>query len=281
MAIMRYSLLSRFKGTLLGMTLGEMYASRQSPQSIEMGDRFSHLTLSCARSLLNCSNINEIPGISLEPTSDRALAIAIPIALLAHESQTKLRERLDLAIAPSLETTQSSALAIAHLISRSLSQKPETDEIIPKICQLISSETSDLIPQLEQVQSWLETKVSLEQVRRHASSYKQGVISSAMYSFLSTPSDYVLTVRRAFYLGGDRPLVCALAGALAGARNSWLGIPISWRFWIDAERELEIEQLSQHLLADWSGVYQTSVHGSIARQAIAAPQIMSSRRDRD
>ncbi|PSB01133.1 ADP-ribosylglycohydrolase family protein [Merismopedia glauca] len=294
---MRYSLLSRFKGTLLGMMLAEVYASQHLPKSTQMSDRLSHLTQFSARQFINFAKIENIPDDieqstklnSLEPKIYPALAIAIPIALLAHEQEAKLLEQLGLAVTtnPTLQTSWEGMLAISYVISQALTERLQTEQLISKICHFLRDNSAELIEELNQVQSWLETPASLEKVRRHSRNFNHGAISLAIYSFLGTPEDYILTVQRAFHLSDDPFLTCALAGAISGAYNGVGSIPVSWYLWLDPHQEEEIEQLSAQLLASWSGVYQPHGTASISTSlmprrgsyAIAAPQVMC-RRDR-
>jgi hypothetical protein len=321
---MRYSLLSRFQGTLLGMFVAEAYALRHLSQSTQMSHSLSQLTKSTSCQLLNFANIEEIIETqlnSLEPKIHTALAIAIPIALLNHEQLGKRQELLHLAVTidPTLETFWESMLAIGHLISQALTEKLEPAGFIAQMCNFGWESSEKSLRELESIQSWLETSATLDKVRRHSHQLETDITSLAIYSFLSTPEDYAVTVQRAFHLTDKRNLyldgkvgkqnpsfdklsyqskiqnpkseddpvsICALAGAISGAYNGFGSIPVNWRLWLDVELESEIEQLSQQLLAAWSGVYQPQTqaridtNGKLRRgsYAIAAPQVMSGRR---
>jgi hypothetical protein len=311
---MRYSLLSRFQGTLLGMFVAEAYALRHLPQSQKTSNSLSQLTKSTSCQLLNFANIEDILETqlnSLEPKIHTALAIAIPIALLNHEQLAKRQEQLSLAVTidPTLQTFWEGMLAISHLISQAFTEKLEPKRFIAQMCNFDVENCRKSLRQLESVQSWLEASATLDKVRRRSYQLETDITSLAIYSFLSTPEDYVVTVQRAFHLTNDRKEVanlsfdreagqenpksdddpvslCALAGALSGAYNGFGSIPATWRLCLDIELESEIEQLSQQLLAAWSGVYQPQsqarieTNGKLRRgsYAIAAPQVMSGRR---
>jgi hypothetical protein len=290
---MRYSLLNRLQGTLLGMVLAEVFAREQIPQlkSDRWHNCLSYFTQSSTRQLINFAKIEIIPERdelnsikSLEPNIYQALAIAVPTALLNHEQETQLVEQLRLAVTtnPTLQTSWEGMLVIGYLISQSLTEKLKPKQIISQICNFLPENAVKLIQELEQVQSWINTSATLEKVYRHSCQLEVNSVSLAIYSFLSTPEDYVLTVQRALHLGNDPFLICALAGALSGAYNGFGSIPVSWYLGLDSESELEIEQLSQQILATWSGVYQpqTETTGKqlCASYAIAAPQVMSGRR---
>lgn len=265
------------------MAVAEAYARGNLPQSSKAMTPLSSFTLNTARQLVNGSGIHGDTYANLVSETDMncAMAIALPIALLTHESHSKFIAELNLiAIA---QTHWEAMLVMGGTIHQCIADKWHTQQFIPNTYHLIPQEYSDLIESLAKVQSGLEADLSLNLIRRHQP-YQDLVFP--IYSFLTTPKDYVLTVKRALYLG-ESAAACALAGALSGTYNGSSSIPVSWRLQLDASVEAEIERLSGQLLATWSGVYQPHDRGKIETggtlvdsdyTTIAAPQVMSSRR---
>lgn len=113
--------------------------------------------------------------------------------------------------------------------------------------------------------------------QRASSSFPLSPLDSmplALYSFLSTPEDFRLSLLRAAQSQHHPQLTCALTGILSGSYNGMAGLPPNWChrlnyssssflpqatsplsvLW-DVSSNTQIFQLASQLLAVWSGVY--------------------------
>lgn len=229
-----------------------------------------------------------------------ALGAIAPVACFYHENRILLEQHIT-----SLAHTYHfppevtlSARVLGELLGLILREQLEPLSVLPNVIEQLtrsenadSGETQPVLLQLSQVQTLIEQGTTLE-----ASLYQliSGPTDSlpmalACYCFLSTPEDWRLVVLRAARSGKVPPLTCAIAGALAGAYNSVGGIPVSWRLKLrdlsshpealPKSHSSELFQLSHHLLAAWSGIYDLSAIASepLSESAIAAPQILRPR----
>lgn len=197
---MRYSLLSRFQGALLGAAVGEIIGAQSQGESMpdwqklwpgvgygmtsQMGQvaaAWGSLGLASAQSLIQYGRLDvenwkqscivAIPGIVTKGEGWAGVAIAtLPVALFFHEDEAKLRIMLQQATqgwenAPVLE----GALAIGYAIAQSLTEKLNPDTLIPQTIAYIqdsfvggTSENGVLVQQLALVQSLLKEGASLE-----------------------------------------------------------------------------------------------------------------------
>jgi hypothetical protein len=115
---------------------------------------------------------------------------------------------------------------------------------------------------------------------------------------MSTIEDFRLSVLRALQNSHRSPEISAITGALSGAYNSAVGIPISWQVMLVQANSTEgqvsssrrMVELADALAAVWSGVYdlalcpdEVSEEGSalaphlVSLQATAAPRVIKSR----
>lgn len=316
---MRYSLLSRFQGALLGSFMGEILVrvgcqnpsfggvlltppkreETQTHQQLSIGNQVATWG---TESLIRCGRLNledwrrlweKTPSsLCLEsvPSMNESALATLPIALFFHEDELKLRQQL--LTYQDLWQHQSEAsegvLAIAYAISVALREQLDCATLIPRIQLYLGTSQSPLMRQLEQVQMLLNKGAGLEttltQLRREAQMRGEPLgrahtsISLAFYCFLSTPEDFRLAVSRAAQTCYQPQITAALTGALAGAYNSIIGIPVNWR--LTANRISSANQrlqLADRLLEVWAGVYDVSALGQGQPLAVAAPRVIQPR----
>jgi len=205
-------------------------------------------------------------------------------------------------------------LAIGYAIARALKEKLNPPSLIPETVTYLGVDTP-LTALLLQVQILLDRGASLEaavnqlcksavvqqrqQVQEERSETKLVSPSSflpiaiAFYCYLSTPEDLRLAVVRAARTGIEPQLTCSLVGAISGAYNSTVGIPLEWRLALGQNSEApeiaagrspllwgtasygEIMELAAHLLAIWSGAYHSLGEGkSLSYPVVAAPYVI-------
>ena len=202
---MRYSLISRFRGALLGSFVGEILVRAGCQERVLGGftlaapkpedaqtnptlSEWSQLATCGTESLIRCGALNledwwlfwgKTPsrGVlkSAGSSSESALA-TLPIALFFHEDQVKLRQQLLLCTQLWQHQPESSegVLAISYAISLALTEKLDVATLIPRTLGYVETSLTPLVQQLKQVQTLLEQGAGLEttltQLRRNAQS---------------------------------------------------------------------------------------------------------------
>lgn len=263
---MQYSLLSRFRGTLLGAAVGEAlaYSSGQSTlgwQDLGQGPRLglpqnesaplSQLVRLQAETLID-------GGLDLKYWARRdatspgllpaqVIAGTLPVILFFHEDEAKLGQK----VAQTTRLWQAptalryGTLALAYAIAQALGERLDPATLIAQTAaylrQLSCQQDRDdpelltLLVLLEQVQvhlaqgSGLETTLAqLLKLPAPAKSLSVA-IALAFYCFLSTPEDYRLAVTRAVRAAHQPQLTALVAAVLSGAHNSSAGVPPGWR----------------------------------------------------
>ncbi|MBD1899075.1 ADP-ribosylglycohydrolase family protein [Trichocoleus sp. DQ-A3] len=295
---MRYSLLSRFRGTLLGAAFGDFtpLSKKQSQQPTSWGK----MAVWGAESLIEQGKFDfadwrhltekflEIDASSANVPTPGAIIATLPIVLFSHEYKAKLRQNLEQVVSiwqdePEL---RDGALAVGYAIAQCLREKLNRATLIPKTLAFLADSQTPLVQQLEQVQILLAENASLELARTQLCRNPQPQstpIALGFYCFLSTLEDFRLSVARAARSGYQPPITCAIAGALSGAYNGTVGIPAGWRLsWNQPKwgitSDAQLFQLADNLLAVWSGVYDASTAKPVQQiSAVAAPHVIQRR----
>ena len=305
---MRYSLSSRFRGTLLGAVVG-MWDGKVGDKivtvysSLSLSTSWELLAVSSAQSLIRMGRFDlESWRDAMSSTLDRssnldsasrvyvkAIISTLPIILFYHENQIKLRQNLQnflATVGQDNPVSQDGALAVGYAIAVALTEKLHKATLIPQIIAFIGSETH-LTQQLAQVQTLLEQGAGLERAitRLSATAGLSTSIALAFYCFLSTIEDVRLSVMRATQCDRSQE-ISAITGALSGAYNSTSGISAPLRMALSGsytkslaawgmKSEAEMLKLSDSLVEVWSGVYEaTSPDDLTPVAAIAAPNVI-------
>lgn len=304
---MRYSLSSRFRGTLLGAVCGgNRCGSFIKSQQL---DGWGKMAVLGAESLIECGgfdlddwrirfNQETFSKNEIYQTSIKAVVATLPIALFFHENETKLRQNLQQVVeiwqddrsraALPYLLLRESALAVGYALAQSLTEQLKKATLIPRTIDFIGEPNSQLVKQLAQVQTLLEQGASLEKVVTHLQRNAQPSTSIALafYCFLSTLEDLSLSVMRANRNEYQLQSTSAIVGALSGAYNSIAGIPATWQMQLSRYNakplavwgmttKTEMLKLSDSLIAAWSGVYDPTYPTNMTPMlAIAAPRIM-------
>jgi hypothetical protein len=282
---MRYLVVSRLRGALVGGLLGETLTQIREPNK-QIHSHFAQSVVPGATSLIKLGKLDIDDWLELYqqkfPDLDQTTVIfaTIPISLFFHDNPVKLHQNLlrvskwhnDLVIRDSI-------LAIGYAIAQSLTETLQPRTLIPQIVAFIG-ETSNSLPQkLIKLHNLLEAKAGLERVQAELSRADKLTyeISLAIYYFLSTLEDFRLAVSRANHHHDswqqkpgilDSQTISVITGILSGTYNSSIGIPINWRVSLSSADTApgELSQISQMLkLADtlaavWSGVYDPTLN---------------------
>lgn len=317
---MRYSLCSRFRGTLLGAAVGEMQIRpqvqllnrgvEQPNWHVRANFQWGRLAVLGAQSLIRLGRFDlddwrdtfgkesVLNQFSASPEQDamnlvstKAIIATLPLALFYHENEIKLRQNVQQLMAVWQDesiVTMDGALAIGYAIAMSLTEKLNADSLIPETIAFLGSHTQ-LAQHLAQVQTLLKQGASLERATAELvrDAQPSTPIALAFYCFLSTLEDLRLSITRAVKTGYQPQFTSAITGALSGAYNSTAGIPSTWRIALsqpDAKplaawgmtTESEMLELSDSLVAVWSGVYDQATYTAALMPvaAIAAPRVI-------
>ena len=146
-------------------------------------------------------------------------------------------------------------------------QKLTIGNIAKQVLKGVGVKTTPLIEKLDIViQAWQyglslrEVVENLEQIDSLNDEIMPNVSSAialSFYCFVSTPRDFVLSVKRASGLNSNLSLVvAAMTASLSGAYNGIGGIPIRWRNAANHNRVYQqAEQTAQKLFKIWLGTY--------------------------
>jgi hypothetical protein len=277
---MRYTLKSRFRGTLAGALLALNLARTNIPEYTTQA--YHQVAVSC-KSLIKHGKFS-VDTIDMPDQVESIAAITqqallntvfstLPVALFFHENIVKLRQSL-LEVARTYShdlIIRDSALALGYVIAQSLNEKLHPASLLNEVTNFIGETPTNLPKQLQTVNDLLYSKLSLEQA--YSELYKvntlANIIATAFYTFLKSIEEFRLSV--SLHLSNSASefrdhndfISSAITGAISGAYNSASGIPISWQ--IDYLRSfsaktpendfLQMLRLTDELLAVWSGVY--------------------------
>ncbi len=263
---MRYSISSRFRGAILGITIGEwlersnsqQYSptgsdaslnrlQKQVPSTLETqnlfegaNDRILSLVISGTRSIIGRGRfdaedwrvrvLEQNRGLS----ALQAIGSIVPISLFYHENEIKLRQNLHLALAALGQDepeSQECALAVGYAIALSVQAKLNWFKLISQTIAFVGSQT-ETGQKLATVKTLLEQNAGLERAINSLGISQQpsSQIALAFYCYLSTLEDFHLAIKRAVRISIPRSqLTSAITGALSGAYNGLASIPATLR----------------------------------------------------
>ena len=295
---MRYSLLTRFQGALLGTILGDALTIQVQSSSVFPGIqqpdwyKILHYQPSEWTNKLNqvCLMMNESSPLEQQTgtqkswSSGESAYLALPIILLYHENYSLLEQQIS-RIAQywqwSAEILED-VLIWGYIVALILREKLDKRNIIGQLLVGVGTKQTPLFQQLKQLESWLSKSLSLEQVVKKLSNQTQDwSIPLSLYCFNSTPENFALSIRRATHYQAQAKMTAMLTGALAGGYNGTMGIPTAWRK-LSYQNFLyqEIDRQGKILFDNWSGVYsggQKLDENRIKQKAIAASGTIQTR----
>jgi ADP-ribosylglycohydrolase len=287
---MQHHLLNQFQGIAIGATLGWKLGDRSvtdisrstSTRSPQGGDRNLWETPNCVEVatayLIDTGRIEPTGFAQIVadlppqmPATDRfdAWIATLLVAMFCHEDATALSPNLRQAIA-ALQLPLDYAdgvLAIGYAIARILNANCPPHKLLPQTLSYLQALAAHplLVQQLTTIQTLLEEGAGLEGLRRlssEASRHPQSAIAQffasiagAIYCVLDTPDDVRLSVLRSMRLRSHPKLAAVMAGALAGAYNGAVGLPVDWCMALGSTQEAQIQRIATQLWAAWSGVY--------------------------
>ncbi|MBE9035442.1 ADP-ribosylglycohydrolase family protein [aff. Roholtiella sp. LEGE 12411] len=290
---MRYSVVSRFRGTLLGAILGESLASNRETKS-ESCLHFGKMAILGTKSLITLGRLDlndwialqhkEYPHLDATDISSIEVILAtLPVALFFHDNTIKLRQNLlrVLQIWEDDPVVRDGTLAIGYAIAQSLNEKLHPLTLIPQTISFLGETPTSVPQQLLKVHALLTQGSGLERAQAELNREEKlsNIIAMAFYCFLSTLEDFRLAVLRATHSSNSQvqettrlslQATGAITGALSGAYNSTEGIPVNW-WGLVSQANLttrgltnfsQMLELADALLAVWSGVYDFTLNPS-------------------
>lgn len=300
---MHDSLLYRFRGALLGAWLGEQIAdgALSPPRLIDGDQATSPLIQPLLHQTARLAQIESIPRPQAKAT-DHPIApiiLTLPIALFYHDQPQVLQQAIQQHLPDTQPISSAWAIVLGQTLSLILRERLQVDPWLGSMLHWID-ELADptLMGQLQQVQHWLDQSTSLTTIAQWTqqpgtNSDPSLPILQALYSFLSTPNSFWLTLQRLQQFPIFTPSSGLIAGFLSGAYNGVTNIPQVWRQQSGAssDKSFHVEPaFSQHpvteadlfdtadrLLAAWSGVdlcadwQPQELHH---RHIIAAPRVL-------
>lgn len=292
---MSYSIHSRFRGTMLGMAVGEVANHSKlkailSERAIDNSSQ-SGLLDSVLQGIKTLIALGKFDYEAWHKFMKRELTgnpiasplTTLPISVFFHENELKLRQNLQLALVAidrDEPESRDGTLAIGQAIAIALQAKSNPIEIISQAIAFVGTSPTATAAKLSQVKELLDERAGLERAIAQLGQPHElsSQIALAFFCYLSTPADFRLTVQRAAI--SDRSgVTSAIAGALSGAYNGVASIPVTQALALGVTNQAEVLRLCDVLVAVWSGVYQQSDRATTNNQivAIAAPKIVRRR----
>lgn len=288
---MRYSPISRFKGTLLGALLGGSLASGGKVQFESYLD-LGRMAVLGIQSLIALGRLDLDDWIERQQeesahsaaTDDISIKIIIatlPVALFFHENPIKLRQNLlrVLKIWEDDPVVRDGTLAVGYAIALALNEKLDPLTLIPQTISFIGETPTSIPKKLLRIQNLLEQGAGLSTAQAEFAKEEKlsNIIAMAFYCFLSTLEDFRLTVLQAThndnsqvqdatFLGSQA--TGAITGALSGAYNGTGGIPVNWQVLLLQSNSpvwgltsfSQMLELTDAFVGVWSGVYNLTLN---------------------
>jgi ADP-ribosylglycohydrolase len=279
---MKSALLHRFQATLLGAIVGEKIGRQLSGRTNQPKVSLEQLIFFYANSLIHPEQVETEEDERLQQSlyaAEAAIAL-LPVFLFFHEDLPKLRQNLQEVTRLWHHTAvpERDLLAVGYTLSQILLEDLKPRSLIPQLLTATSKpEDVHHLQRLQTIDTLIQQRVGLDaatQLILTVSDATTGdaAIALAMYCFLSTLGDFRLAVLRAARTGYQVPWVTALTGALSGASNGTIAIPLAWR--LQVAQPTKFQRLAAQLLARWSGVYSVSDLTEFTPLSVAAPQVL-------
>ncbi|MEH2207573.1 MAG: ADP-ribosylglycohydrolase family protein [Nostoc sp.] len=288
---MRYSPISRFKGTLLGAFLGASLAPSgkvQFESSLDLG-RMAVLGIQSLIALGRLDLDDWIEGqqeesphlVATDDISIKIIIATLPVALFFHENPIKLRQNLlrVLKIWEDDPVVRDGTLAVGYAIALALTEKLDPLTLIPQIISFIGETPTSIPKKLLRVQNLLEQGAGLSTAQAEFAKEEKlsNSIAMAFYCFLSTLEDFRLTVLQATHNNNSQvqdatllnsQATGAITGALSGAYNGTGGIPVNWQVLLLQRNSpiwgltsfSQVLELTDAFVGVWSGVYNLTLN---------------------
>ena len=265
---MRYTLLNRFQGSLLGAAIGEILGANCSDRNLanrtdsspwltvhDWGFQplaassvgWGSLAVKQLRQLLQPDSLADLPLPSdllpeLEPSLSGLAIATLPIALFYHENPDQMQAQIRQAIAPWQAPAEAAIgiLLVGYTLSLILREQFSPATLIPDFIRYFDlPPTHPLISALNSLQ--LDLSLSPE---------TDSPVVLALAAFLKTPDSYRLSLLQAAQAQVQPAVVCAIVGTLSGAYNGKAGLPLDWYSALQRRRPSAFESASSSASAN-------------------------------
>ncbi len=270
---MRYSLINRVRGTLIGNLIGQSLAAKESGETYFCKTAVWGIQSLVVRGRFDLDEWNklQLQNWDSELSNDLLLlnliSSTLPITIFFHENGIKLKETLLSAIKihdnPLL---RDAVLTVCYLVAQSLNENINQNSLVSGINAFLGETTSDIPKKLQLVNNLIIENAGLAELQNYLDKENNisNLIAVAFYCFVTSREDFRLTCVRVAAVDKHKSQVCgAIVGAISGAYNGMTGIPITWHLGLDeaklAQWELtnfsQMVKLADALVAVWSGAY--------------------------
>lgn len=269
---MRYPVLFRWQGSLLGSSLGGVLTQREN--SVATWQKVQEEGIQCLATTGEWEPLYSQGEIS----ASELLLQHLPLLLFFHDQPQVLREQI-LAIATQQNYSpekMSAIMAYATVTSWILTEQLYGKTLFRNLLATAADgESNDKI--LQTLQTSLEKGATLQEIKNQLPPTCQD-IWLALYCFATTVEDLVFTVHRGQTMASVSPFVLPLVGALSGGQNSISAIPIPWRCWLRKQKQ-EWDNTLERMFATWSGSYEfAKINQPLKQSAIATSQVIQPRK---
>lgn len=295
--VMDYTLLSRFQGSWLGSAIGEALANEQEQLGkahreqlkiiqyqpspwLEARNSIALALIKSQESSLELSQVqNNLKSCS---SSDRVGLFLLPLIMFYVDDFKELREIVTQNNSYSQKEAENiqNGLIWGNTISLAFREKLDVNNLIESILFSASIDSTLLMKQLKVVDLALKTGKTINKVVEELSSAgtsNQIALALSLYCFGVAPENFELSTGLAINNKYRNRNVAALTGALSGAYNSFIGIPLKSRML--ARQNPTYQQamtIVTKLFNIWSGVYTSPKHNS-QLTIVAAPRTIQTR----
>jgi hypothetical protein len=233
-------LTSNLHGLWVGVALGELYASghlelSHKAENLKVRETLPKtygLSLLTSRQIKNLIPKEQAFGLRCPRWQD-VLLNAIPLAFL-HPTGT---QGLTVLLSSWLtELSDRERFASAIVVVQTLEwllQQQDLKNLISYLLERSELQQTQTAAQLEKTHQQLLRRASLQSIvqQEEAQVTPGWAIAQVLYTVLSTPNDFRLTVQRAALLLPNQPELVMLAAAFSGFHNGLAALPLEWR-WI-------------------------------------------------
>ena len=298
---MKHTLINRFQGSLFGVAIGEALANQATQSTMGEIDQSQDLTLlpiinSIAKKIIDLPNFSlELPNIcsnlALDWSSSNIALFLLPLIMFYVDDFDELRENVTQHNSASLETAENlqDGLIWGSAITLALRDRLDLNYVIDSVVLFNPDRgSSQFIKQLAIVNKALKNGKTIIQVEEELfsaaainqiASYRKTTSNPAMdkmalalslYCFAISPEDFNLAINLAASIQHRFKNILALTGALSGAYNGFIGIPLKSRMMIRQNPiYCQTINITTQLFNVWSGACETVKYDS--QLAIVAP----------
>jgi hypothetical protein len=232
-------LTSNLHGLWVGAALGELYASGhlelpRKAENLKVRETLPKtydLSMLVSRQMNNLIPKEQAFGLRCPRWQD-VLLKAVPLAFLHPAGTQGLTSLLS---SWSTELSDRERFASAIVVVQTLEwliQQQDLKNLIPYLLERSELQQTQTAAQLEIAHRQLLSRASLQSIAQQdkAQGTPGWAIAQVLYTVLSTPNDFRLTVQRAALLLPNQPELVMLTAAFSGFYNGFTALPLDWRW---------------------------------------------------